>query len=292
MKFMKNNADFCRLINKLKPFGAKVSACIINLKTGKTLEYQPCDLIYPASVYKIFIAAEVLRQVETCKIKLSQKIIIKSPNDIDNESRFYPTDEFPILKAGDKIDVETLIKLMLQRSDNTASNSLIDLVGRESISKNIIKANGWYGSDITRKFLNRLHENKKYRYADITRTCGRHLAEFMQKLNNKTLISQFVSDNLYKYMAHNRSLPDTRLPHRAADNWLNDTLREKGGWIQAYSPKLPRGIRRKYIIRYQSQAAIIQNKHGKFAIGIVSKYSTIFPSRYFKFSKITEWLSE
>lgn len=287
---MKNNADFCRLINKIKPLRAQVSACVIDLQTGEFVAYNPDDLIYPASTYKIFIAAEVLRQVEIGKIKLGQKIIVKSPNDIDTESRFYPIDEFPILKAGDKVAVATLIKLMLRRSDNTASNCLIDLVSRESISKNIVQKNGWIGSDITRKFLNRLYENKKYKYADITRTCGRHLAKFMQKVYQKKLVSYFVSENLIKYMAHSRDSFDC-LPHHALDNWLIGTLCEKGGWIQAFSAKLPRFIRRLYFIRYQSQAAIIKNKHGKFAVGIVSKYSTIFPRNYFKFSKISEWLS-
>ncbi len=288
----KNNSEFIRLINKLKPFRAHVSACIINLETDEHFEYNPNELIYPASTYKIFIGAEVLRQAEAKKFSLHDKITIKSPNDIDDESRFYPTDIFPVLQAGDVVDIETLLKMMLQRSDNTASNCLIDLVGRESISKNIIHKNGWDGSDVTRKFLNRIHEHKKYRYADITRTCGLHLAKFMKKLDSEELISPNVSKKLFEYMAHDRDSLDTRLPHRAADNWLTGTVREKGGWIQAFSPKFPRIIRRKYYIRYQSQAAIVETKHGKFAIGIVSKYNTIFPNRYFKFSKITEWLDK
>lgn len=289
---MKTNRDFIKLINKLKPFGAKVSADVINLDTYETFEYNPDLFIYPASVYKIFIAAEVLRQVETGQIKLSDKITIKSPNDIDNESRFYPTDTFPVWHAGDVVEVESLLITMLQRSDNTASNTLIDLVHRKSISENIIATNGWTGSDVTRKFLNRLHEDKPYKYADITVSSGRHLAEFMQRLDADKLVSKFVSRNMKKYMSNgsDRAKLSNLLIHRQPQNWLGKVVFEKGGWIEAFSSKLPRIIRRFYHIRYQSQAAIVQTKSGRYAIGILTSYKTIFPQQYFRFSKITEWL--
>lgn len=284
---MKARADFIKLINHIKPLGANTSVYIINLKTDETFEYNPDTFIYPASTYKIFIAAETLRQIEQGKLSTSDTIIIKSPNDIDPEAKFYPTDIFPILKEGDKVDVDTLLKLMLRRSDNTASNTLIDLVGRENISKNIINSNGWNGSDVTRKFLNRAHENKKYRHADITLSCGRHLAEFMQKVYNNTLVDQFVSQNMKKYLSDGSDRTEN-LPHRNKRNWLGQTLYEKGGWIQASSKKSLHIIKH----RYQSQAAIVQTVRGDiFAIGILAHYKTIRPWRYFRFSKITNWLS-
>jgi len=291
----KNKKDFIKLINKLKPFGAEVSACIIDLQTGKGIGYNENEFIYPASVYKIFIAAEVLRQVEIGKIKLKQKVRIKSPNDIDNEARFYPTAHFPVLKSGDTVDVETLLKLMLQRSDNTASNVLIDLIGRENISKNIINANGWNGSDVTRKFLNRAHEKKKYRYVDITKTCAQHLAEFMQKLDANKLVSLFVSKNLKKYMSDG-SKKDTlsdQLIHRQKENWLGDVLFEKGGWFQVRTRNPLQALKwGGFFIRHQAQAAIVQINGKKYAVGILSKYSTFFPRKYFKFFEITKWLAQ
>lgn len=288
---MPTNDDFVRLVNKLKPFRARVGACIINLDNGQVFEYNPNQFIYPASTYKIFIAAEVLRQVEVGKIKLSGMIAIKHPNDMDNESIFYSTDVFPVLKTGDVVSVESLVQMMLRRSDNTASNTLIDLVSRESISDNIIKPNGWNGSDVTRKFLNRLYEQEPYKYADITLSNGRHLSEFMQKLADDKLVSPFVSQNMKKYMSDGSGKKSLSREHHKRANWLGGVVLEKGGWIQAFSPKLPRIIRGKYYIRYQSQAAIVNAKSGRYAVGILSSYKTIFPKRYFLFSKITDWLN-
>ncbi len=283
--------QFVNLINRSKPRGAQVSAYIINLNTGDTLQYNSDDFIYPASTYKIFIGAEVLRQIEKGQISLSDKILIKHPNDIDAESRFYPTADFPVLKAGDEVSVDTLLTLMLQRSDNTASNALIDLVGRESISKNIVHANGWKGSDVTRKFLNRIYEDKPYRYSEITVSSGRHLAQFMERVYRKKLVSAFVSEKLSEYMSErlyrekDELTPDTI--HRSPEKWLSDTLYEKGGWIQATSKKSFHLLKH----RYQSQAAVVRTKKADYAIGILSKYKTIFPNRYFEFSKISHWLN-
>lgn len=287
---MRNQKSFKKFISRLKPAGADISIYIINLKDGDVFEYNPDKFIYPASTYKIFIAAEVLRQIEIGKLNFSDTIKIKSPNDMDNESKFYPTDVFPVLHAGDSISIDNLIKLMLQRSDNTASNTLIDLVSRESISENIIKPNNWHGSDVTRKFLNRTFESEKYKYSDITLSCGRHLAEFMRKLYNDELISPFVSKNMKHYMHGilniNNKKADSKLKHHKKN--LNDTIYEKTGWIQATSKKSLNLLKH----RYQSQAAIVKINNEFFSIGALSKYKTVFPWKYFKLSKITNWLKK
>jgi beta-lactamase class A len=125
-----------------------------------------------------------MRQADTGKISLTDRIKIKAPNTIDNEQRFYYVDyKSPTLQVDSEWTIDKLMQVMLGRSDNMASNVLIDVVRRENITNNTIIKNNWHGSDVTRKFLNRLYENKKYKYADITVTSGKHLAEFIQKLH-------------------------------------------------------------------------------------------------------------
>jgi hypothetical protein len=294
---MKTQRDFAKFINRIKPGGAAVSARVINLDTGESLDYNGDMPLYPASVYKIFIAAEVLRSAECGGLKLSAQIKIKTPNDIDAEARFYPTDFFPVLHAGDTASVEDLLKMMLRRSDNTASNTLIDLVGRENISKNIIHANGWAGSDITRKFLNRSLENGNFRYAETTRSSGAHLADFMRKLHKGKLVSPFVSKKLKEYMSDGalfrRDSLSKELIHRRGDNWLSHVVLEKGGWFQMRTRNPIRAVKwGGFFLRHQAQAAIARTACGTFAIGIICKYAAVFPSKYFKLSKITEWIDK
>ncbi len=163
---------------------------------GYNLEY----FLYPASVYKIFVGAEVLRQIEIGDFSLDQIVEIKPPNDLDKDARIFPGDTRKILNVGERVSFDYLLDLMLTRSDNTASNVLIDLVGRENITKNIIHKHNWNGSEVTRKFLDRIKEDKPFRYSETTKTCARHVAEFFYLVEKDKLISSFVSQKLKEYM--------------------------------------------------------------------------------------------
>ncbi len=180
----------------------EIGVAIIDLKQTHPhiFGYNMDHFIYPASVYKIFIGAEVLRQIETGALSLEQNITIKSPNDVDTDARIFPGDTRKLLTAGDVVTIDHLLALMLERSDNTASNTLIDLVSRESITENIVHKYNWHGSEVTRKFLDRVKEHKPYQYCQTTLTCARHIAEFFYLVENEKLISPFVSNKLKEYM--------------------------------------------------------------------------------------------
>lgn len=180
----------------------EIGIAIIDLKEPepKIFGYNMEHFMYPASVYKIFIGAEVLHRIEIGDFSLEQIVEIKSPNDVDKDTKLFPGDTRNLLNAGDKITVDYLLDLMLTRSDNTASNVLIDLVGRENITKNIIHKYNWNGSEVTRKFLDRIKEDKPFRYSETTKTCARHIAEFFYLVEKDKLISPFVSQKLKEYM--------------------------------------------------------------------------------------------
>lgn len=186
----------------------EMGIAIIDLNDSKhqIFGYNMDHFIYPASVYKIFIGAEVLRRIELGDFSLNQEIVVKSPNDVDKDTKIFPGDTRGLLRAADTATIDYLLDLMLTRSDNTASNCLIDLVGRESITENIIHKCNWHGSEITRKFLDRTKEDKPYQYSETTKTCARHTTEFIYMVETNQLISPFVSQSLKNYMLRwNRS---------------------------------------------------------------------------------------
>lgn len=156
--------------------------------------------IYPASVSKIFVGAEVLRQIETGNISLEQVITIKDNNVANFEESEFPYSTLPILKAGDSSSVDQLLFLMLSRSDDTATNELIDIVTRESINMKTIQSLGMHGSEVTRKYCVRAKEDEKYRQAPIIMTIPRHIEVFFQKLYTNEIHSKFVSEKLKQYM--------------------------------------------------------------------------------------------
>ena len=197
-----------KIIKDLRPKPFQISFALINLRTlePEISGYNMDQFIYPASIYKVFIGAEILRKIDKKVLCLLDIVEIKSPNDVDTDIRLFPKstrgDDRPLLKVGDKVTIDYLLELMFSRSDNTAANTLMDIAGREEININIILPNGWKGSEVTRKFLNRLKEENEYRVSRITVSNARHLVELFYKIETKQLISEWVSGKLISYM-HN-----------------------------------------------------------------------------------------
>lgn len=267
---------------------------------GKNLDL----FMYPASVYKIFIGAEVLRQIELGEHSLEERITIKAPNDVDKHAKLFPGDSRPILKVGDEVTIDYLLDLMLSRSDNTASNCLIDLVGRENISKNIIDTHGWQGSEVTRKFLDRVKEDKSYRYIETTLTCVRHVAEFFYLVEKKELISPFVSGKLKEYMlrwnTHGRkgfSIPDYVLYYRKGgylETNLYTSFYKKSGFGFDYVIKgffaliktiITKGLA---FLRYMHDAGVVEGKNSKYVVVVFTLSKQLNPRKYFHMDKLAK----
>jgi len=272
----------------------EIGIAIIDLKESepKIFGYNFDHFIYPASVYKIFIGAEILHRIEIGDFSLDQIVEIKSPNDLDKDARIFPGDTRKLLNMGDTVSIDYLLDLMLTRSDNTASNSLLDIVGRENITENIIHKYNWYGSEVTRKFLDRLKENKPYQFSSTTLSCARHLAEFFYLVETGKLISPFVSGRLKEYM-----LRVNREGKRSL--WLKDIYQEyynKGGWLETNLYKynilsvlktiLKKGLA---IIRWSNDVGVVAGKKSKYVIALLSVNKSILPNSYFpiqKFAKV------
>ena len=272
----------------------EIGIAIIDLNESepKIFGYNMEHFIYPASVYKIFIGAEVLRQIEIGDFSLDQIVEIKSPNDVDKDARIFPGDTRKLLNAGDKTSIDYLLDLMLTRSDNTASNSLLDIVGRENIIENIIHKYNWYGSEVTRKFLDRLKEDKPYQFSSTTLSCARHLAEFFYLVETEKMISPFVSRKLKEYMLRFNKQGKKGL-------WLENVYQNyycKGGWLETNLYKhsflaVCKAIFKKgwAIIRWSNDVGVVTGKNSKYVIALLTINKSISPNSYFpiqKFAKV------
>lgn len=149
------------------------------------------NFIYPASVYKMYVAAEILHQVSDGKYSLYETYVAKEPNVVDR-SKQIDNDPRPLLKDGDTINVNYLLDLMITRSDNSAANCLIDIAQRKNIDS-LLHYYNWYGSEVTRKFLKRKFEDPGYERIRGTETCALHAADFMYKIYSNTLLNEWVS---------------------------------------------------------------------------------------------------
>lgn len=265
-----------------------VSACVIDLskKEPEVFGYRMDEFVYPASCYKVFVGAEVLRRIEKGDFSLQTIIEVKSPNDVDKDARIFPEDRRPLLKAGDRESIDRLLDLMLTRSDNTAANCLIDFVSRESITLNIIQRYGWAGSEVTRKFLDRAKEGKPYRFSEATVSCPRHLAEFFFLVEKNEMVSPFVSGKLKSYMMKRNSArgflfqPPTSFYGKSG--WLETNL-----WEYSLFSALKNILRGKWaVIRWSHDVGVIQKGDAHFVVCVMSISKSGHPWHRFPTKKI------
>ena len=207
-----------------------ISLAVIDL-TGKEPVMggvYPYNFIYPASVYKMYVAAEALEQVSQGKYSLYSDFIVKAPNAVDNTKEI-KTDPRPLLKENDTVTVNYLLDLMITRSDNSAANCLIDLTRRENVN-NLLHQYGWFGSEVTRKFLSRKYEDPGYDKVRGTVTCAQHAAEFMLRVQTNTLVNPWVSLQMKALLA--RQLDKSKL---AAGLPANVMYSHKTGWFSYWT---------------------------------------------------------
>lgn len=181
------------------------------------------NFIYPASLYKMYVAMEVLKQVSEGQYSLFRTYVVKSPNDVD-QTREISWDPRPLLHNADTVTVDYLLDLMITRSDNSAANCLIDIAGRENINKTMHE-NRWYGSEVTRKYLPRKFEDAGYDTIRGTETCALHAADFMYKVYTNQLINPWVSQQMKSLLG--RQLDTTKLSAGLPQNVM---FYHKSGW--------------------------------------------------------------
>lgn len=289
--------------NKLKKllqesgFGkTEIGLAIIDLNQNvpEIFGYNIDHFIYPASVYKIFIGAETLRQIEVGILGLDQIVKIKSPNDVDKDAKIFPSDTRKILCEGDEVTIDHLLDLMLTRSDNTASNTLMDIVGRENINQNIIYKYGWQGSEVTRKFLDRIKEDKPYQYSQTTMSCARHVAEFFYLVEKGQLISHSVSNQLKQYMLRwNRGgrqglyIKDY-IEYYRKGGYLENNL-YKHGLLEVCKGLLKRGWA---FIHWNNDAGVVRGQKSHYVIAFFSVNKQINPYKKLKSEKLAKLVYE
>jgi beta-lactamase class A len=186
------------------------------------------NFIYPASVYKMYVAAAVLKQISDGGHSLWDPFVVKAPNDVDR-SRELAADPRPLLHDGDTVTVNYLLDLMITRSDNSAANCLIDLARREKIN-DMIRGFGWNGSEVTRKFLKRKFEDPGYDTVRGTETCALHAAEFMYRVSTNQLVNPWVSQQMKSFLG--RQIDSSKL---AAGLPRSVMFYHKTGWFSTWT---------------------------------------------------------
>ncbi len=104
---------------------------IINHATGDRLELNPTMIFPSASMIKVPIMYEIMRQTAAGMISLDQSLVVTS--DIWADGGILQE-----LRPNITMTVRELVTLMIILSDNTATNMLIQLIGMDSVNNTML----------------------------------------------------------------------------------------------------------------------------------------------------------
>jgi beta-lactamase class A len=101
---------------------ALIGLFAVNLDSGRTLTHRAQDPFAMCSTFKTYAAARVLQMVENGELSLDRTVFIDPGSIVANSPVTGP-------RAGGEMTLAQLCPAMLQLSDNTAANLLLEVIG-------------------------------------------------------------------------------------------------------------------------------------------------------------------
>lgn len=120
--------------------GAQVGVAYADLETGDTLYVNADSIYHAASTMKVPVMMEIFRQASAGSFSLDQQIlVINQFSSLADSSHFSvdagdDSDSSLYLRVGTRVPVRELMRLMIDRSSNLATNVLIALVGPDHVT--------------------------------------------------------------------------------------------------------------------------------------------------------------
>lgn len=111
-----------------------VSIYSFNGNNIDTVSVNPLRQWLPASTVKLYVAMYAFDQISKGNIRLDDTYTIDGKNAVPTE---LVTDEMPTIGEGSDVTLQRLLKQMITQSDNTAYNTLLDILDRQKITEYI-----------------------------------------------------------------------------------------------------------------------------------------------------------
>lgn len=172
-----------KLENILLELPGEKSLYIKSLEDDITLEINPNMKFHAASIIKLYYLYEALNQVQDNKLNLNQLF------ELPHAEKVGGCGVLKLLHSNIKLTLEDLLKLMIAISDNTATNMLFDILGKENINNSLIEL-GITETYVARKLMKVIPGVYSYTTAKDT---GKILEEFVRpKLLNTKLAKKAI----------------------------------------------------------------------------------------------------
>lgn len=133
------------ILNSLKNEPIKYAFVIKNFSSGETASYNENTVVPSASLIKIPVMMEIMRQVKSKKLSLSDRISVEKDAKV-------PFSILTMLSGTNNFSLDDIMTLMIVQSDNTAANILMDVAGMENVN-DYIESIGLKNTALQRKMM-------------------------------------------------------------------------------------------------------------------------------------------
>lgn len=204
---LKPSPDFSSLEARL---GGRIGVFATNLATGDTIAQRADERFAMCSTFKVALAAFVLQRTDEGALSLDDEIAF-SENDLVANS---PVTSPRI--ADGALPVKTLCGAAVERSDNTAANLLLDLIGGPTAMTDFFRSLGDKASRLDRRELE-LNSNLPGDERDTT-TPRAMTGVLRALLTEPSALSATSRERLHEWMVNEQN-GGRRIRAAAPDGW-------------------------------------------------------------------------
>lgn len=217
------------ILERLKNSKGKAGFYYKNLITKEEITYNENETFMAASVIKLPILAVVYSEAAKGNVKLTDLITVKNNDKVPGCGALYSFTNEPT------VDIQTLCKLMITISDNTATNVLIKHFTIEKLSEEFIKM-GFTDTKLKRLLFDREASQRGLQNYFTPKEIGM----LLEQIYNRTFVNEKVSDDilevLYKQQINHKipgKLPNLLIAHKTGED---DGITHDVGIVHAQEP--------------------------------------------------------
>lgn len=142
-----------------------------------------------ASMIKVFILGTAMEQVRDGRLSLAQTLTLRAADKVGGAG---------VLSGyadGSELSLDTVLRLMITESDNTATNMMIDLLGMEEVNAYIAR-NGYTDTILQRKMMDtQAVAEGRENYTSVS-----DLGRFFRRLYDHVCVSTELDERMLDYL--------------------------------------------------------------------------------------------
>jgi beta-lactamase class A len=208
----------------------RVGIAVEDLATGMTSGVNANASLPAASTIKIPVMVEVFRQMADGRIDLNTRLHVLARDKDDGWG------DLAYARVNTVRTVEQLLRLMIDDSDNTATNMLIRLVGREKVNRTMVEL-GLHDTKLD-DYIRSATDGIRY----ALRSSPHDMMKLLDSIARRRLVDPWSSGEMLAILTgqtHNGLLPQPlpkklRIAHKTGS--LHDTLNDVGIVFRANEP--------------------------------------------------------